>query len=61
VSFGNCLPKCIITWQRKNKATAIDVIEIDDTPIRIKASNDVLERAVLASRNGAVPGFADEY
>jgi hypothetical protein len=34
----------------------IDVIEVDDAQIRIKGSKDVLERAVLASRNGAIPG-----
>ncbi len=31
----------------------IDVIEVDDTQIRIKGTKDVLERAVLASRSGA--------
>ncbi len=34
----------------------IDVIEVDDTQIRIKGSKDVLERVVLASRNGFNPG-----
>ena len=34
----------------------IDVIGVDDTQIRIKGSKDVLEGAVVASRNGAVPG-----
>ena len=34
----------------------IDVIEVDDTQIRIKGSKDVLERAVLASRSGTMPG-----
>ena len=34
----------------------IDVVEADDAKIRIKSSKDVLERAVLASRNRAVPG-----
>jgi hypothetical protein len=34
----------------------IDVIEVDDAQIRIKGSKDVLEGAVLASRNGAIPG-----
>lgn len=34
----------------------IDVIEIVDTKIRINGSKDVLERAVLADRNGAIPG-----
>jgi hypothetical protein len=31
------------------------VIEVDDTQIRIKGSKEVLERAVLASQNGAGP------
>ena len=31
----------------------IDVIEVDDTQIRIKGSKDVLERGVLASISGA--------
>jgi hypothetical protein len=34
----------------------IDVIEVDDTQIHIKGSKDVLERAVLAGRNLAIPG-----
>jgi hypothetical protein len=34
----------------------IDVIEVDDAQIWIKGSKDVLERALLASRNGAIPG-----
>jgi len=29
----------------------IDVIEVDDNQIRIKGRKDVLERAVVASRN----------
>ena len=38
------------------RQSLIDVIDVDDTQIRIKGSKDVLERAVLASRNGAIPG-----
>jgi site-specific DNA recombinase len=34
----------------------IAVVEVDDTQIRIKGSKDVLERAVLAGRNGPIPG-----
>lgn len=34
----------------------ISVIEVDDTAIRIKGNKDVLEKAILASRNGGVPG-----
>ncbi|MBI5908714.1 MAG: hypothetical protein HY848_01980 [Betaproteobacteria bacterium] len=30
----------------------IDVIEVDDSRIRIKGSKDLLEKAVLAGRNG---------
>ena len=33
----------------------IDVIEVDDTQIRIKGSKDVLERAVLARGSAAEP------
>jgi hypothetical protein len=39
----------------------IDMIEVDDAQIRIKGSKELLERTVLASRNGVHSGFADEY
>lgn len=34
----------------------IDMIEVGDNQIRIKGSKEVLERALLASRNGVAPG-----
>jgi hypothetical protein len=40
---------------RPTCSSLIDVIEVDDTQICIKGSKDVLERAVLASRNGVTP------
>jgi hypothetical protein len=45
-----------IPFRKAYLQSLIDVIEVDDTQIRIKGSKDVLERAVLASRNGVVPG-----
>ena len=41
---------------RKAAGRPIGAIEIGDTAIRIKGSKDVLERAVLAARNGGAPG-----
>ena len=34
----------------------IDMIEVDDAQIRIKGSKELLERTVLTSRNGPLPG-----
>jgi len=46
-----------IPFRKAYLQSLIEVIEVDDTQIRIKGSKDVLERAVLASRNGgAAPG-----
>jgi hypothetical protein len=45
-----------IPFRKAYLQSLIDVIEVDDTQIRIKGSKDVLERAVLASRNGVNPG-----
>ena len=45
-----------IPFRKAYLQSLIDVIEADDTQIRIKGSKDVLERAVLASRNGSIPG-----
>jgi hypothetical protein len=45
-----------IPFRKAYLQSLIDVIEVDDTQIRIKGSKDVLERAVLASRNGTIPG-----
>jgi site-specific DNA recombinase len=39
-----------IPFRKAYLRTLIDVIEVDDTRIRIKGSKDVLERAVLASQ-----------
>lgn len=44
-----------VPFRRAYLQSAIHVIEVD-TQIRIKGSKDVLERVVLASRNGAIPG-----
>ncbi len=45
-----------IPFRKAYLQSLIDVIEVDDTQIRIKGSKDVLERAVLATRNGGIPG-----
>ena len=45
-----------IPFRKAYLQSLIDVIEVDDAQIRIKGSKDVLERAVLASRNGTIPG-----
>lgn len=45
-----------IPFRKAYLQSLIDVIEVDDAQIRIKGSKDVLERAVLAHRNGGVPG-----
>jgi site-specific DNA recombinase len=44
-----------IPFRKAYLQSLIDVIEVDDTQIRIKGSKDVLERAVLASQNAVVP------
>jgi site-specific DNA recombinase len=41
-----------VPFRKAYLQSLIDVIEIDDDQIRIKGSKDVLEKAVLASRNG---------
>jgi len=41
-----------IPFRKAYLQSLIDVTEVDDAQIRIKGSKDVLERAVLASRNG---------
>jgi site-specific DNA recombinase len=45
-----------IPFRKAYLQSLINVIEVDDTTIRIRGSKDVLEKAVLASRNGTVPG-----
>jgi hypothetical protein len=44
-----------IPFRKAYLQSLIDVIEVDDTQIRIRGNKDVLERAVLASRNGTIP------
>jgi hypothetical protein len=45
-----------IPFRKAYLKSLIEVIEVDDIQIRIKGSKDVLERAVLASRNESIPG-----
>ncbi len=45
-----------IPFRKAYLQSLIDVVEVDDAQVRIKGSKDVLERAVLASRNGSNPG-----
>ncbi|MEY9387564.1 site-specific DNA recombinase [Bradyrhizobium japonicum] len=45
-----------IPFRKAYLQSLVSVVEVDDTTIRIKGSRDLLEKAVLASRNGAVPG-----
>jgi hypothetical protein len=45
-----------IPFRKVYLQSLINVVKVDDAQIRIKGSKDVLERAVLASRNGATPG-----
>ena len=42
-------------FRKADLRSLIDVVEVDDALVRIKGSKDVLERAVLASRQGAEP------
>jgi hypothetical protein len=46
-----------IPFRKAYLQSLIEVIEVDDTQIRIKGSKDVLERAILPSRNGAITGW----
>ncbi len=56
--FGRSMRKNFtsIPFRKAYLQSLIEVIEVDDTQIRINGSKVVLERAVLAGRNGAVPG-----
>ena len=45
-----------IPFRKAYLQSLVSAVEVDDTTIRIKGSRDILEKAVLASRNGAVPG-----
>ena len=55
--FGRAMRENLTTgstpFRKAYLRSLIDVIEVDDTQIRIKGSKDVLERAVLASISGA--------
>jgi hypothetical protein len=58
-TFGRTMRENLTTeltpFRKAYLRSMIDVIEVDDTQIRIKGSRDVLERAVLASRPGTEP------
>jgi site-specific DNA recombinase len=58
-SFGRAMRENLTTgstpFRKAYLRSLIDVIEVDDTQIRIKGSKEVLERAVLASRSAAQP------
>jgi len=45
-----------VPFRKASLQSLIDVIEVDDTQIRIKGSKDVLERAVLAGEAGSAEG-----
>ena len=45
-----------VPFRKAYLQSLIDVIEVDDTQIRIKGSKDVLERAVLAGQVGSAEG-----
>ena len=45
-----------VPFRKAYLQSLIDVIEVDDTQIRIKGSKDVLERAVLAGQAGSAEG-----
>jgi site-specific DNA recombinase len=55
--FGRIMRENLTTgstpFRKAYLRSLIDVIEVDDDQIRIKGSRDVLEKAVLASREGA--------
>jgi site-specific DNA recombinase len=43
-----------VPFRKAYLQSLIDVIEVDDHQIRIKGSEDLLEKAVLATRNGGL-------
>jgi hypothetical protein len=45
-----------VPFRKAYLQSIIDVVEVDDTQIRIKGSKEVLEKAVLASRAGTIRG-----
>ena len=58
-SFGRAMRENLTTgstpFRKAYLRSLIDIIEVDDTQVRIKGSKDVLEKAVLASQSGAEP------
>jgi site-specific DNA recombinase len=58
--FGQAMREHLTTgsvpFRKAYLQSIIDVVEVDDTQIRIKGSKEVLEKAVLASRAGAIGG-----
>jgi DNA invertase Pin-like site-specific DNA recombinase len=58
--FGQAMREHLTTgsvpFRKAYLQSIIDVVEVDDTQIRIKGSKDVLEKAVLASRAGTIDG-----
>jgi site-specific DNA recombinase len=58
-SFGRTMRENLTTgstpFRKAYLRSLIDVIEVDDAHIRIKGSKDILEKAVLANRQGAEP------
>ena len=58
--FGRAMREHLTTgsvpFRKAYLQSIIDVVEVDDTQIRIKGSKEVLEKAVLASRAGTIDG-----
>jgi site-specific DNA recombinase len=58
-SFGRTMRENLTTgstpFRKAYLRSLIDLIEVDDAQVRIKGSNDVLERAVLARGSGPEP------
>ena len=44
----------VVTFRKAYLRSVVDVIELDDAQIRINCSRELLEKAVLASRNNEV-------
>jgi site-specific DNA recombinase len=58
--FGRAMREHLTTgsvpFRKAYLQSIIDVVEVDDSQIRIKGSKEVLEKAVLASRAGTIDG-----
>jgi site-specific DNA recombinase len=56
-SFGRLMRQNLtggsIPFRKAYLQSVVDLIEVDDTQIRINCGKDILEKAVLASRNGS--------